>query len=125
MNPLTVFLLCLFGVYSGCNGQQEDPCLALYTDGMRKCFSDITGLPSDDVKDVLMDEQQNAGTIKTICSKDAKMIECIETMTADTSKSSVCGEQNGLMKIAMITTSLKYKVDTLCGPGTPPQTVSH
>lgn len=51
----------------GCNGQQEDPCLALYTDGMRKCFSDITGLPSDDVKDVLMDEQQNAGTIKTIC----------------------------------------------------------
>lgn len=51
----------------GCNGQQEDPCLSLYTDGMRKCFSDITGLPSDDVKDVLMDEQQNAGTIKTIC----------------------------------------------------------
>lgn len=52
-----------------------------------------------------------------IHSKDAKLIECIETMTADTSKSSVCGEQNGLMKIAMITTSLKYKVDTLCGPG--------
>lgn len=45
------------------------------------------------------------------------MIECIETMTAEVSQSSVCGEQNDLMRIAMITTSLKYKVDNLCGPG--------
>lgn len=52
-----------------------------------------------------------------IHSKQVKMIECIETMTATASKSSVCGEQNDLMKIAMITTSLKYKLENLCKPG--------
>lgn len=56
-----------YRVFVGCNGQQQDLCLASYTDGLKKCLSDITGLPSDDVKDVLMDEQQNADTIKIIC----------------------------------------------------------
>lgn len=45
------------------------------------------------------------------------MIECIEIMMVDIFKSSVCGEQNGVMKIVMIIMSFKYKVDILCGLG--------
>lgn len=52
-----------------------------------------------------------------IYSKDVKMIECIEIMMVDIFKNSVCGEQNGLMKIVMIIMSFKYKVDILCGLG--------
>lgn len=52
-----------------------------------------------------------------IYSKDVKLIECIEIMMVDIFKSSVCGEQNGVMKIVMIIMSFKYKVDILCGLG--------
>ncbi|XP_048736891.1 uncharacterized protein LOC125652040 [Ostrea edulis] len=124
MSPLRVSLLFLLGLFSGCQAANPS-CQTVYQEGMSKCFSDIFQKPSDNVIAVLIEDRQNPEIEDTICSNKAKIVSCVDGMTAEVSKRPACKDPMSKIGIAYFTTGFTNKMATLCGKGTQPKSINH